>query len=123
VLGRRQRFEFARRDVARHCFLALLEGEPAGTGWAAVREHGVSLNGGAVDPRFQGRGVYRALLAVRLALARRAGVEGVTVQARQNASAPSCPAWDSRWSAAGGHTPICRQRVGQIPVSLVRQVN
>jgi hypothetical protein len=52
VLGRRQRFEFARRDVARHCFLALLEGEPAGTGWAAVREHGVILNGGAVDPRF-----------------------------------------------------------------------
>jgi GNAT superfamily N-acetyltransferase len=88
VPGRSQRFENSRRDAARHCFLALLEGEPAGTGWATVREHGVGLNGGAVHPRFQGRGVYRALLAARLALAQRAGVEGVTVQARQDTSAP-----------------------------------
>ncbi len=86
--GWRQRFEDARTDADRHGFLALLDGQPAGAGWGTVREHGVMLNGGVVHPRFRGRGVYRALLAARMALARRAGVEGLATQARQNSSAP-----------------------------------
>ena len=82
------RFEEGRADARRHCLLALLDGEPAGMGWATVHEEGVLLNGGSVAPRFQGRGVYRALLAARLALARDAGVGGVATQARLDTSAP-----------------------------------
>lgn len=77
-----------RADPARHFLLARMDGEPAGAGWATVRESGVYLNGGAVAPGFQGRGVYRALLAARLELARRAGVAGVCVQARPDTAAP-----------------------------------
>ena len=45
-------------------------------------------NGGAVAPRFRGRGVYRALVAARLELARAAGLAGVAVQAMPDTSAP-----------------------------------
>jgi GNAT superfamily N-acetyltransferase len=82
------RFADGREDPARHFFLALLDGEPAGAGWATVEEEGVLLNGGTVAPRFQGRGVYRALLAARLALARRMGVAGLATHAKRSTSAP-----------------------------------
>jgi len=77
-----------RADPARHFLLALVGGEPAGAGWATVFPEGVLLNGGAVAPRFQGRGVYRALVGARLALARRAGVAGLATQAKPDTSAP-----------------------------------
>ncbi|HSR22585.1 MAG TPA: GNAT family N-acetyltransferase [Candidatus Eisenbacteria bacterium] len=82
------RFGDGRDEPSRHFFLALLDGEPAGAAWATVRREGVLMNGGAVAPRFQGRGVYRALLAERLALARRAGAAGVAAWARPETSAP-----------------------------------
>ena len=78
----------ARADPSRHFFLALLDGKPAGAGWATVHEEGVLLNGGTVVPRFQGRGVYRALIAARLDLARRLGVAGIATHARLDTSAP-----------------------------------
>src|SRR5204863_506058 len=40
---------------------------------------GAIINGGAVRPKFSGRGVYRALLAARLRIAREAGVAGLAV--------------------------------------------
>jgi GNAT superfamily N-acetyltransferase len=40
---------------------------------------GATINGGSVRPKFRGRGVYRALVAARLEIARRAGVEGLCV--------------------------------------------
>jgi GNAT superfamily N-acetyltransferase len=85
---REGRFADALADPRKRFLLALLDGEPAGAGWATVYDDGVFLNGGAVAPRLQGRGVYRALVAARLELARGAGVSGVAVQARQDTSAP-----------------------------------
>jgi GNAT superfamily N-acetyltransferase len=82
------RFADARADPGRRCLLALVGGEPAGMAWATVHEDGVLLNGGTVAPPFQRRGVYRALLAARLALARHAGVAGIGVQARPDTAAP-----------------------------------
>jgi GNAT superfamily N-acetyltransferase len=82
------RFVEARADSNRHCFLARVDGIAAGAGWATVHEAGVILNGGSVAPRFRGRGVYRALLAARLALARRCGVHGLATQAKLDTSAP-----------------------------------
>jgi GNAT superfamily N-acetyltransferase len=86
--GQRGRFEEGRADPHRHFLLALVDGEPAGAGWATAWPDGVLMNGGAVAPRFQGRGVYRALVAERLALARRAGATGVAAQARPDTSGP-----------------------------------
>jgi len=86
--GQRERFEEALADPARHCFLALVNGEAAGAGWATVHAGGVLMNGGAVAPPFRGRGVYRALVSERLALARRAGAPGLGTQAKPDTSGP-----------------------------------
>jgi GNAT superfamily N-acetyltransferase len=37
------------------------------------------ITGGAVRPEFRGRGIYRAMVAARLEIARRAGVAGLAV--------------------------------------------
>jgi len=86
--GQHERYSEACDDPSRHLFLARVGGKPAGAGWATVRDEGVLINGGAVDPRYQGRGVYRALVAARLALAREVGAAGLGVQARPDTSAP-----------------------------------
>jgi GNAT superfamily N-acetyltransferase len=78
----------ARSDRRKRFLLARVDGEPAGAGWATVFEEGVYLNGGAVTPRYRGRGVYRALVAARLEVARAAGVEGLGVQGLPETSAP-----------------------------------
>src|SRR2546423_900130 len=77
-----------RVEPRRHCFLALVDGEPAGAGWATVHDAGVFMNGGSVAPRFQGQGVYRTLLAARMDLARRLGLPGVATTARPDTSLP-----------------------------------
>lgn len=94
--GQHDRFEEGRTDAVRHFLLALLDGRPVGAGWATVHEAGVLMNGGAVDPAFQGRGVYRALVAARLALARRAGVAGLVTLARPDTSEPILAAFGFR---------------------------
>jgi GNAT superfamily N-acetyltransferase len=86
--GQHQRFENARADPARHLLLARVDGQPAGAGWATVREDGVLINGGAVDAHYRGRGIYRALVAARLQLAREHGVAGLGVQANPATSGP-----------------------------------
>lgn len=63
----------------RRVLLATVDGEPAGTGSIAVFAEGAMINGGAVRPKFRGRGVYRALVAARLDIARRARVSGLAV--------------------------------------------
>jgi GNAT superfamily N-acetyltransferase len=64
----------------RHVLLALVDGEPAAhAGLTLFPPAGAIINGGAVRPKFRGRGVYRALVAARLEIARRAGVDGLTV--------------------------------------------
>ena len=86
--GQAERFVEACADPARRFFLALVGGEPAGAGWATVHQDGVLVNGGAVHPRFQGCGVYRALVAARLGLAREVGAAGLGVQAKRDTSGP-----------------------------------
>jgi GNAT superfamily N-acetyltransferase len=64
----------------RHALLALVDGEPAGhAGLTLFPPFGAIINGGAVRPKFRGRGIYRALVAARLEIARNAGVSGLTV--------------------------------------------
>ncbi|HUY73460.1 MAG TPA: GNAT family N-acetyltransferase [Candidatus Dormibacteraeota bacterium] len=64
----------------RHLLLARVDGEPAGSGSLGLYPpDGAKMNGGSVRSKFRGRGVYRALVAARVEIARRAGVAGLTV--------------------------------------------
>lgn len=64
----------------RRWLLALVDGEPAGAGGLALfPPGGATVNGGSVRPKFRGLGVYRALVAARLEIARDAGVAGLAV--------------------------------------------
>jgi GNAT superfamily N-acetyltransferase len=64
----------------RRLLLATVDGEPAGSAGLSLHPpRGAVINGGAVRPKFRGLGVYRALVAARLAMARDAGVEGLIV--------------------------------------------
>ena len=63
----------------RRLLLATVDGEPAGSGGLGLFPPGAIINGGAVRPKFRGLGVYRAMVAARLAMARELGVEGLTV--------------------------------------------
>jgi GNAT superfamily N-acetyltransferase len=64
----------------RRVLLATVDGEPAASaGITLFAPHGAILNGGGVRARFRGRGLYRALVAERLRIARQAGVPGVQV--------------------------------------------
>jgi GNAT superfamily N-acetyltransferase len=64
----------------RRWLLALVDGEPAGAGGIGLfPPGGGTINGGSVRPKFRGRGVYRALLAARLDIAREAGLAGLAV--------------------------------------------
>ena len=72
----------------RRLLLATVDGEPAGSaGLTLFPPLGAIINGGAVRPKFRGRGVYRALLAGRLEMARDAGAAGLAVWGG-NMSAP-----------------------------------
>jgi GNAT superfamily N-acetyltransferase len=74
---RRQNF---RAEGNRHWLLATVDGEPAGA--AGVILHppgGAIINGGSVRQKFRGRGVYRAMVAARLEIARHAWVAGLIV--------------------------------------------
>jgi GNAT superfamily N-acetyltransferase len=64
----------------RRVILATVHGEPAGSaGLSLYPPVGGTINGGGVRPQFRGRGVYRAMVAARLEMAREAGVAGVAV--------------------------------------------
>jgi GNAT superfamily N-acetyltransferase len=64
----------------RRVVLALVEGEPAGSaGLSLYPPDGAIINGGGVRPKFRGRGIYRAMVAARLEMARQAGVAGLSV--------------------------------------------
>jgi GNAT superfamily N-acetyltransferase len=64
----------------RHWLLATLDGEPAGAaGISLFPPGGATVNGGAVRAKFRGRGIYRALVAARLDIARDGGVSGLAV--------------------------------------------
>jgi RimJ/RimL family protein N-acetyltransferase len=64
----------------RRVLLATIDGEPAGSsGLTLYPPHGGQINGGAVREKFRGRGIYRAMVAERLRMAREAAVPGLSV--------------------------------------------
>ena len=83
----RRRLNF-RAQGNRHLLLATVDGDPAGAaGMSVYAPAAAILQGGAVRPKFRGRGIYRALVAARQDIARQAGVDGLTVWGG-NMSAP-----------------------------------
>lgn len=76
--ARRRRNQLAAGN--RRLILATVGGEPAGSaGLSLFPPAGAIINGGAVRPKFRGLGVYRAMVAARLAMGRDAGVPGLMV--------------------------------------------
>ena len=69
-------------------YLARVDGEPAATAAQVLFERSAYLLGAVVLPRFRRRGLYRALVAARLADARAAGLALATSHARASSSAP-----------------------------------
>ncbi|HEY5935608.1 MAG TPA: GNAT family N-acetyltransferase [Kofleriaceae bacterium] len=69
-------------------YLARVAGEPAATAGQVLFERSTYLLGAVVLPRFRRRGLYRALVAARLADARAAGLALATSHARASSSAP-----------------------------------
>jgi GNAT superfamily N-acetyltransferase len=68
--------------------VAYLQDEPVGTGGITVAGPDGRLWGGGVSPEARGRGVYRALLAARLAYAAGNGCEIAVVKGRVETSGP-----------------------------------
>ena len=71
-----------------HMFLARYDGVPAATAAAAMFPRSVYLIGGVTLAAFRGRGLYRALVAARLAHARARGILLATSHARAETAAP-----------------------------------
>jgi GNAT superfamily N-acetyltransferase len=71
-----------------HMFLAYHRGEPVATASYVAFPRSAYLIGGVVLPPHRGRGLYRALVAARLAHARARGRELATSHAREATSAP-----------------------------------
>lgn len=71
-----------------HMFLATWNGEPVATAGYVALPRSAYLVGGVVLPGFRGRGLYRALVAARIAHARADGIELATSHARESTSAP-----------------------------------
>ena len=77
---RERRYANNRAAGNRRVVLATIDGEPAGSGsMTLLGPNAAIINGGAVRPHFRGRGVYRALVAARLGIAREAGAAGLMV--------------------------------------------
>lgn len=77
---RDRRFANHRKAGNRRIVFATVDGEPAGAGSLTLfPPQGATMNGGAVRRRFRGRGIYRALVAARLRMARDAGAAGLVV--------------------------------------------
>jgi len=77
----RERYELWKDDARGDRFVALVDGEIAGSGGARYFESGVYLLGGNVAEEARGRGVYRALVRARWDEAVRRGTPALVVQA------------------------------------------
>jgi hypothetical protein len=69
-------------------FLARYKGEPAGSAGFILRGDMAYLVGGNVLPALRKRGIYRALVAARMARLRELGIGYAATQAREATSAP-----------------------------------
>lgn len=78
MVERRREFHLAAGNHT--ILLATVNGEAAGSAWMSLHPlQGARLSGAAVRARFRGRGIYRAMVARRQALARSAEVPGLVV--------------------------------------------
>ncbi|NYI43321.1 GNAT superfamily N-acetyltransferase [Nocardioides aromaticivorans] len=68
--------------------VAYLDGRPVGSGGVTLAGPDARLWGGVVLPEARGRGVYRAVLAARLAYAREVGADLAIVKGRVETSGP-----------------------------------
>jgi hypothetical protein len=84
------RRDFANPNISYRSFLARFNGSPAATGMLRVVNGSGYLLGGACRPEFRGRGLYRGLVAHRLAVLKREGVKMTLILARSSTSAPIC---------------------------------
>lgn len=75
-------------DRRQHMFVALHRGEPAATASYVAFPRSAYLLGGVVLPAHRGHGLYRALVAARLAHARARGIVLATSHAQEATSAP-----------------------------------
>lgn len=76
------------RNLRCSLFVGYLNGVPVGAGGMVRFDRSAYVLGGVVLEEARRRGVYRALVAHRLALARAAGLEVITVHAIAQTSAP-----------------------------------
>ncbi len=77
---REQRLRDSQANPNRRGLLATVHGEPAGSGSLSLfGPDGAIINAGAVRPKFRGLGVYRALVAARMQMARESGAAGLVV--------------------------------------------
>ena len=83
-------------------FLARVDGVPAASGALVPLARSGYLLGSSVVPELRGRGVYRALVAARVAALREMGRPLVTIHAFSHTSAPIC--------ARLGFEPVCELR-------------
>jgi GNAT superfamily N-acetyltransferase len=91
------------------CFLAWVDGEPAGGGAMATCQGLAAFFSASTRPALRGRGVQTALLHARLAAAAAAGCDLATVQ-----TAPG--------NASGRNVERCGFRLAYTKVALVREV-
>jgi GNAT superfamily N-acetyltransferase len=75
-------------DDRYHLFVAYCEGEPAAAASYIAFDRSAFLMSGVVLPPYRGRGLYRALVAARLAHAHSLGLVLATTHAREASSAP-----------------------------------
>lgn len=87
-LAELQRAQIADPARRHRGFLARVDGRPAGGANHILLERSAYFIGAVVLPEFRGRGVYRALIAARLAALAEAGIRLVTIQALVDTSAP-----------------------------------
>jgi len=83
-----QRLVLADPGKRHHSYLARIDGVPVGGANHVLFDRSAYLMGGVVLPAWRGRGVYRSLIAARLAQISAAGVRLVTIQAIAETSAP-----------------------------------
>jgi len=90
------------------CYVAYVDGEPAGAGGSTVDGDALRFWDGAVLPSYRGRGAYRALVARRLVDARSTTARFALVKAVDTTSAPILTRL--------GFTPYGEQRCWSLPL-------
>jgi hypothetical protein len=83
-----QRWAFSQPGERCQSFLARYRGEPAGTAGLILKRDMAYLVGGNVLPAFRQRGIYRALVAARMARLCELGIRYAATHAREDTSAP-----------------------------------